>query len=720
LRKFKLFIGLAATNILLLIGINLSNVIEPLEETFLDSKFRVFQRNIENPDVALLMIDEQSLFQVRDELGIYWPWPREIYSYVHNYLSLKGAKAIGYDIIFDQPDFNRTTIQGSVSDQSFETSLQTFENGILALYADKTEVKNNKDYGLSTYKIEGYEDKDFYEFKNLPISRFRNAAKSIGSISITSVNETSIRRASLFFQSEENEYLPSFPVATFLAPINSKHSFFYKDGLLSIDSLDIPLNSDNEYLINWYRQGGGGLTDGSFNNYSFVSVLKNAIQYAHTGSAPEDSLISIEGKYVLVGASAAGLSDIKSTPMSPLEPFPGVEIHATILQNLAAGDFIKVIEPDNWSYRLIMLVLVLFLIYVIVFQSYRYNIFCSLLMSVGIVIVGLLLFKYERVWFPTVESFLYLCLPIGLGYITKYVTEDKEKRRLRLAFSRYVQKELVDKISDDPSMLKLGGQRKELTIIFSDLEGFTGISERYSAEELVAFLNEYLTKMTGIVFEQNGTLDKYIGDAIMAFWGAPLNNDDHAYYACKCVLEMQKSLYKLHNKWESEGKPTPIVRFGVNTGEAIVGNMGSQDRFDYTVMGDQVNLAARLEPANKDFGTKVLISESTYRKVEDRFICREAGKIKAKGKEEIIRVYELLDEVGAPKGPEFASFLDAYEKALHLYYKKELDEAASLFIEIQKNYGYDALIDTYLSRIAHYQAFPPEDDWTGVHEQISK
>lgn len=719
-KKRNTLIGVYGATILLFLLLNVFSVFEPLEETLLDIQFQSFQREVEDPKVVLVLIDDQSLKELSSKMGMYWPWPRELYSYLHNYLSAKGASSIVYDIILDQPDYDRPGFRGIESDKSFEISLGTYGNGILAAYTNSLGPKDEQISSKFAYKVEGLIDTSKYGLNNLPIDQFTKVANSIGSVNVNVKNESLIRKVPLLFHLQSDQFFPSLAMSAYLSEIggNSKPIKHSNHSLLA-EGNKIPLTETNEYLINWYSKGGGGLNGGTFENYSFASILRNAIQFAQTGVTPNDSLIDVKDKIVFIGANAAGLADIKSTPMSPYEPFPGVEIHATVLQNLLDQDYIQIVENSSLYFRLGMLLVIFLLYYGIFFKSYQVNISISLFVLFGILITGILLFYSQRIWFPTVEGTFSIALTVVLGYIVKYVGEDNEKRKIRSAFGMYIQKELVDEISESPEELKLGGQRKDLTIIFSDLEGFTSISEQYTPEELVTFLNEYLSEMTRIVFEYKGTLDKYIGDAVMAFWGAPISHENHAYLACKCVLEMQKSLKILQKKWKAEGKPTPGVRFGINSGEVVVGNMGSLERFNYTVLGDHVNLAARLEPANKEFGTHTLISEFTRDKIGEEFLLREAGMIRVKGREESIKVFELLAEAGEEGEKEKKEFITEFEQALALFYANKLDDAATAFMKFLKTYGEDSLSDIYLSKIAYYQAFPP-NEWTGIHEQISK
>ncbi|MEX2364530.1 MAG: adenylate/guanylate cyclase domain-containing protein, partial [Balneolaceae bacterium] len=560
---------------------------QPVEESLLDQKFRTFERETASDNIRLLMIDQKSLDAFVGNHGIYWPWPREVYSTVHNYLVAKKARLVVYDILFDQPDFSRNGISGEMSDQSLEQMLGTYQNGILAAQTTKADsVKQIPSIAGFSRHLTQTSDQNLYSVSNLPIPRFLSTARGLGSVAIPTENEALIRSVPLFFNVSEDQALPSLGMAAYLGLKNGEYLTDSKENYLTVDSLDIPLSSDGKYLVNWYKKGG--TTDGTFKNHSFYSIFEAALQFQMTGVPRNDQFVDLEDKLVFLGANAAGLSDIKSTPMSPFEPFPGVEIHATVTNNLLEGDFITYIP--NAVKTLLLLSLIAAILGLIFWAPSKINISATVLILAGILVIGLFLFSAYRIWFPTAEIFLASLLTVVAGFTTKYVSEDAQKRALRSAFDLYLQKELVEQIVDQPELLKLGGDKKELTVLFSDLAGFTSISEDIEPEELVAFLNEYLSEMTSIVFKNRGTLDKYIGDAIMAFWGAPVPAEDHAYLACKCVLEMEEKMAELQQKWTKEGKPAPHVRYGINSGAMVVGNMGSDDRFSYTVLGDNVNL----------------------------------------------------------------------------------------------------------------------------------
>ena len=693
------------------------NFFEPVEDAVLDQKFRTFDRDVPKDRISLAMIDQKSLDSMAVVHGIYWPWPREVYGTVHNYLMAKRARTIVYDVLFDQPDFDRPGLSGDLSDRYLEQMFGTYQNSVISAQTIKSGTgypKDNLDRFTSPLSLK--DSSDLYSVHNVPIPRFVQTAQKVGSVTIPTRDESIIRSVPLFFNISESQALPSLGLAAYLGYKRGNVSIERTKAGLKLDSLDVPLQPDGKYLINWYRQGG--TEGGTFRNYSFYGLYKAGLEFQQTGNPKADSLIELRDKIVFVGANAAGLSDIKSTPMSPIEPFPGVEIHAAVTNNLLESDFIRPLS--SLTTNIIILIISGLLLIAIFWAPSKINISFTAFLMALIIISGLILFSYYRIWFPTAEIFISALLVTIVGYTTKYVSEDAQKRAIRSAFGLYLQKELVEQIIEEPDLLKLGGDKKELTVLFSDLAGFTSISEDTPPEELVTFLNEYLSDMTDIVFKNKGTLDKYIGDAIMAFWGAPVPEEDHAYYACKCALEMEERLAELQEKWTADGLPAPHVRYGINSGPMVVGNMGSKDRFSYTVLGDNVNLGARLEPANKDFGTRILISQSTREQVQDRLLTREVALMKAKGKTKPIRIFELICDKNSPEFKKQEPFAELFDGALNHYYNREWEKAEAGFNKALELKDGDMLCRIYLKNIEVFKKNPPGDNWEGSYQQINK
>ena len=416
---------------------------------------------------------------------------------------------------------------------------------------------------------------------------------------------------------------------------------------------------------------------------------------------------ALAGKLVFVGLTYAE-SDKVTTPLA--RDADGIELHATLAENVLGNRFLRA----SGSVATIVATLVLCaLACVVQLRRVRRRPWVPPLVALGAIIayvvVGVVLFASGTV--VTIAAPVVLASVVVLAaMIGGLATEGREKAKLRAVFSQYVAGPVVDRILADPARAKLGGERKELTVLFSDIRGFSLFSEGMPPEELAAFLGEYLTPMTELVLESGGTLDKYIGDAVMAIWGAPVDVPDHAARACDVALKMQAALVALNKTWAASGKPAVAIGVGINTGAMAVGNMGSAARFDYTVLGDQVNLGARLEALTKEYGISILVGEATVAAAGDGFVFREIDLVRVKGRAGAVPVFELVGRrANAKVDPRFPA-------ALALYRAREFAAAREAFAALDG----DPVAAAMAARCAILAAAPPDEDWDGVYEQKSK
>ncbi len=422
--------------------------------------------------------------------------------------------------------------------------------------------------------------------------------------------------------------------------------------------------------------------------------------------------LNLKDKIVIIGPTAIDLQDDYLSPVSQGVKMPGVEIHANNIQTIINEEFLS--KQSAKSLWVIIIGLVIANIVLLNLIRVRYALLILSLEVFGVVLAGIIAYEYNlllNVVYPILASLMSF---VGT-YLMRFIIEQKERKFIEKAFGHYVNKTVVKQIRENPDRLKLGGEKRDLSIMFSDIEGFTNISEKLTPEKLVKFLNEYLGAMTDIVLKNEGTLDKYEGDAIMCFWNAPLKQNEHALKACITAIEQQKKLNELRLKWAKDGMPEMHVRIGINTGEAVVGNMGSSKRFDYTAMGDDVNLASRLESINKQYGTFVLISENTYKQVEREVSCRELDAIRVKGKNEAVRVYEPIAKKTELEIVENEKIL-AYKNALELYRKREFEKARDAFEKINN----DAPSKKMAKRCDEYLKNPPAIEWDGIYNFETK
>lgn len=425
-----------------------------------------------------------------------------------------------------------------------------------------------------------------------------------------------------------------------------------------------------------------------------------------------------KGRVVFVAATAIGTHDQRVTPLE--RAVPGVYIHATLAQNLLDGRTLS--RP---AYAVALELGFILLIGLIGGWMTRFR-HLVLFTTAILVAAGWLLFD-QLVLFPR-GIIVYAVLPVVQVFVTllaasmwSYLREERERRQTRAAFGRYLSPRVLDKVLSHPEeYLQLGGRRYEATVLFSDIRGFTTISEALSPEALGRLLNEYMTPMTDIVFAHEGTLDKYIGDAVMAFWGAPVEQPDHAELAARAALQMQLRLKEINQELLQEGLPELAIGVGLSSGPMTIGNMGSEDHFAYTALGDRVNLGARLEGQTKTFGVGILIAEDTRAQLSDALLCRELGSLRVKGKKEPVRIFELVG--GRARQADKIPFIEAFEAALSRFRARDFSQAAQGFAKAQAFApgGEDKSCALYLGWCESYQRTPPPADWDGVYTATSK
>ncbi len=446
-------------------------------------------------------------------------------------------------------------------------------------------------------------------------------------------------------------------------------------GISAMDILDLDMNDEDEV-------------------YEYQALVKGKIVFVgETAEVGHDKFDSVVGEIWGVEALAYEVATIlKGAPLTAAS---------------AAGEIT------------LMLAMLIALIYIHSLSEPRFRFIASFVMLVAYFVFCFVAYIY----FDMVFAMSYTLTASTMGFLTinvyLFIEERKEKSFIKNAFGQYLSPKVIDKLVEDPSALALGGEKREMTAFFSDVQGFSTISESLTPDELVQLLNEYLTEMCNIIADFDGTIDKFEGDAIIAFWGAPLNQANHATLACLACIEMQKRLLDLRKKWAEEGKPQLLVRMGVNSGPMVVGNMGSQSRMDYTIMGDSVNLAARLEGANKFYKTYTMISEFTFQQAKNDIEAREVDTIRVVGRNEAIKVFEILGNKGKVT-EERAKAMESYYRGLALYKQQKFKEAAEVFESVLEMAPMDGPSQTYVNRCYDYIENPPGDAWDGVYTHTEK
>ncbi len=708
------------------------------------------------PEVVIAAIDEKSI----DELGR-WPWPRNNLSRLVEKLVERQARVIGFDMVFSSPDessgikslkklqrelIDKTAgsldifqtvehfIQNAEYDSQFSEVLKKSNRSILGYFFhfDKEGLGHLSEQSLHGFfnnikpsqfvgfiKSSEKVDLSAVDFRsayavesNIPI--LSQAVKQSGFISIDVEPDGSIRKLPLIvkYHNKENGqdyFFPPLAIRVLEKFLNGTllfrvGEFGVKNVLVDGDfPLEIETNITGEMQINF--RGARG----AFPHYSITDIIHD-----RWDQVPEGSL---RDKIVLIGATAPGLENIKITPFDP--NFPGVEIHATVIDNILHKNSLHQPESIQIIDMAYLVILGLFLtgIYSRIKPGYGtliwlFSLFLQFSLSHWLMV-------HKNFWITDVYPLLQNTLILATLMIYRYGTEMKQKQMVQNVFSKYLPASVIDQLLKEPGRLKLGGEQKELTALFTDIEGFTTLSEKYPPEKLVYFLNAYLTEMTEILFKHEGTLDKYDGDAIKTFFGAPLYFPDHAKRACWVAIEMQGRLAQLRRQWKKSGRPELHMRVGVNTGSMVVGNMGSKNRMNYGINGDSVNLAARLEAANKEYGTLSLISESTYQQAKNHIEVRELETIRVVGRVSPVKVYELLGKAGHID-PAILEILPFYFKGLNAYKKRNWDNALHFFEQALKVNPADGPSRTFRNRCLRFKANPPPKIWDGVFRLPTK
>ena len=486
-----------------------------------------------------------------------------------------------------------------------------------------------------------------------------------------------------------------------------------KDGVLTIGDHIIALDQFNDLYIEFPRlrsDGAGGMA----RLHNVIGMPASEILFLEDEEELEDLSFMVAGKIVLIGEVAEIAHDEFETPVGNVY---GVSIIADTIGTLLKSGPLK--AAPVWLECLSLFLLMVALAATQAISSPLPRNLVSLGIVSAFLFVTSLLYVQAGLILSISYGLLASILVIILINARYYLAEMGQKALIRDAFGQYLSPKVVADLMRDPDKLALGGEDREMTAFFSDIAGFSSFSEKMTPTELVNALNEYLTEMCEVIVDYEGTVDKFEGDAIIAFWGAPAIQPDHAALACYASIDMQKSIQLLDKRFAAEGRPRVAVRMGLNTGRMVVGNMGSAQRMDYTIMGDSVNLASRLEGANKAYGSDIMISSMTYDHVRDVVDVRELDTLRVVGKNEPIKVYQLLERKGLTSGP-LADMVAQFEKGLALYNARNYQDAKAVFTQCQAQFPDDGPSRVYINRCELFITTPPAADWDGIFNLTEK
>lgn len=735
----KRWLEIVIPSLLLLAAVLVSNqqpaVLTHLQNLVWDSFQRSKPRIYQPLPVRIVDIDEDSLSRLGQ-----WPWPRTEIARLMDRLTDMGAATVALDILFSEPDRispkNLLNFFGDEADAAELTdALSLLPDSDAVLAESMTRVPTVTAYALlgdervlsmpaSKHGIAAAGDDPLLFVRNLPgaVSTLRlleDAAVGNGAVNYVPDSDNVIRRAPILL-GHNKDTVPTLAMealrvaqgaSTYIVKssgASGEISFGEQTGIVEVKvgSVIVPTTFEGMMLLH----------DTGHVDERFIPAWQVF--------EPDFDSDRVAGQIIFIGSSAQGLNDIKTTPLSAA--IPGVEVHALVLEQILAGDFLS--RPD-WAFGAELIYLVVFGIILIV-AIRRVGALWSMALGLSAIAVAWSASWYGFSRYGYLIDPLFPSLVAALIYVSSslisFLRTEGEKKFIRSAFGRYMSPVLVEQLTKDPKRLQLGGEIRELTILFSDIRGFTKISESLNPQALTRLINNYLTPMTSLIQDQNGFIDKYIGDCIVAFWNAPLDDPAHVPNAVRTALRMREKLRELNRGWrteaEAEGRKFIKIKtgLGLNTGDCCVGNLGSEQRFDYSVLGDAVNTAARLEGLTKGYGLDLIIGESTAARCSE-FALVEIDQVKVKGRATPLHIFTVMGDEAFARTPEFKTARDRQAELLAAYRRQDWDAASAALVDCRKLApSLEGLHDVFSARIAEYRANPPPADWDGVYEARTK
>ncbi len=708
-------------------------LVDQLEQLAYDARLLVTMPGSVDDRIVIVTVDERSL-AVEGQ----WPWPRDkIARLVDTLFDRYGAKVVGFDVVFAEKDLSSglhvldKLAEGPMSDDAaFLEQLDALRPSLETdrIFADKLRgrpavlgyfFRDDDNPSTGSLPLPAVEAEDHHT--SIPFNEptrytgnlavLQSSAPAGGFFDNPAIDSDGVYRRVPLLQQHDGALYESLALAVTRIALGSPPIRFVfhsgasgpRDGLdldwLEIGDYRVPVDDETSVLVP-YRG-----PQGRFPYVSATDVL--------SGVAPSYPL---KGGIVLVGTSALGLRDVRVTPVG--QSYDGVEVHANVISGIL-DERIKHHPRYVQGIEFVMLAVITAAVTIVVlFSSLIRATLTTLLLMVIIIAVNLQLWQRADFVVPVVPALLLAFSLYFFHMLYGFFAETRTKRMLSALFGQYVPPELVEEMGRNPAEISMDSESRDMTVLFSDVRGFTSIAEGLAPRELSALMNEFLTPMTRVIHRHRGTIDKYMGDAIMAFWGAPLEDPEHARHGLKAALEMQGALRALMPEFRRRGWPEVRIGIGVNTGPMRVGNMGSQFRMAYTVMGDAVNLGARLEGLTKQYGVPIAVGSKTVRAVPD-FGFLELDRVRVKGKDKPEAVYEPIGSL-ADLDSELKTMISRHSSALKFYRAGDWDNAESMFFMLHQAFPDRLLFKIYLDRIAYYRSEPPEAEWDGVFVAQSK
>ncbi|HJU42424.1 MAG TPA: adenylate/guanylate cyclase domain-containing protein [Vicinamibacterales bacterium] len=585
--------------------------------------------------IVLVSIDNESLRRLEPLVGR-WPWPRLVHATLIDFLSAAGAKVIVYDVLFAERDIRKFMVgdsewTGDESDRALVDSTRKAGNVIHIAEAASPELVDpsralveNMNAPALNVRLPTSPCVERRPRATPPFPALAQASRGIGHSLLTIDADGAVRRMAPVVQIGERT-IPSVSMATVMAT-----------GVTPSMNVEPAADGQCSALIAWRGPAENANGAPTFTSYSFYDLFYSQQQLIE-GQKPGVDPALFKNRIVVVGANAEGLYEVFTTPFRSGE-INGPEVHANVIDALLANRSID--RSPAW----VTLTLIIAGAAGVGIAGLFLNAWLTGAVALALVLLlaGAAVWYFARgVWIPVTAPALAIIFGFVGDLAWKYFVEGRDKRLIKKMFSRYVSKDVFDQLVANPSLAALGGARRHMTVLFSDIRGFTTMSEKGTPEDVVAQLNQLFTRMVGVVFDHRGTVDKFVGDMVMALYGAPLDDESHADHAVETALEMIRTLQEMNAEWRTQGKPTLDIGIGINTGDMVAGNIGSDTIMSYTVIGDAVNLGARLESLNKDYGTRIIISEFTRAELKGRYDIHPLGEVVVKGKTRPVAIFEV-------------------------------------------------------------------------------
>ncbi|MCP3875551.1 MAG: adenylate/guanylate cyclase domain-containing protein [Desulfobacteraceae bacterium] len=701
-------------------------VLEELRLKSVDMRFKVRGGRKPSGNIVIAGIESKGI-----ETYGRWPWPRSVFVHLLARLKACEAKTIVFDLLFPEPEENRVApaieslaksftelnllkddfrsqifldemiqiIKESDNDSLLAQAVDWSGNVILGMAFEpgRGQKKSATDASKALYQFD-LEDKNQDRIRSfqteqllLPIKILKNSAAAMGYVNVSLDRDGIIRNVTSAIFKQGTPYMP-------LAVAAAGHyldaaPLWDASGSIEVADHKIEFEASGAIYLDFY-----GL-ENSFERFSIADIIDGKIPPAE-----------LKDKIVIIGGMATGLGDIWSTPLS--NEIPGVLIQATFLDNILQNRVLKMPENKILIHFFTLLTMALLPLGLMALFSPLVYVLAGFFFLTGYAAVTQYLFNFHQLIWPAV-------LPIGAGFFSilvllvyNFIIEGRQHRWIKESFSQYLSSDVIDLLVKKPEQLKLGGEEKELTVMMADIRNFTTLSEGLSPMELTQVLNLYMGELTDVILDRGGTLDKYMGDAIMTFFGAPVYNANNASDACRTAIMMFERLHEKRTKLVQEGLPFLKIGIGINTGQMVVGNFGSVRRFNYSVIGDHVNLASRLEGLSKVYGVKIIISEYTRNHLDSKFTCRELDKVRVKGKEESVRIYELLGKDYFTKGD--YTFVKTFEKGLACYRDRSFRKAIRYFEDTLTIKPEDKPSQVFIQRCITLEKEALPADWDSI------